>query len=57
MYYVCEKYYKPITVQHYITNYVSWVPRIASWTQQTKLGLQMHSWNGTHLGIGDLLYV
>ena len=57
MYYVCEKYYKPITVQHYIANYVSWVPRIASWTQQTKLGLKMHSWNGTHLGIGDLLYV
>ena len=25
MYYLCENYYKPITVQYYIANYVSWV--------------------------------
>ena len=28
MYYLCEKYYKPITVQYYIANCVSWVPRL-----------------------------
>ena len=28
MYYLCEKYYKPITVQYYIADCVSWVPRI-----------------------------
>ena len=29
MYYLCEKYYKPITVQYYmLADYVSWVPRL-----------------------------
>ena len=28
MYYLCEKYYKPITVQHSIANCISWVPRL-----------------------------
>ena len=28
MYYLCEKYYKPITIQYYIANCVSWVPRL-----------------------------
>ena len=28
MYYLCEKYYKPIKVQYYIVNWVSWVPRL-----------------------------
>ena len=50
MYYLCEKYYKPITVQYYIVNCVSWVPRL------TLLDLQMHSQNGIHLYIGNLLY-
>ena len=27
MYYLCENYYKPITVQYYIADSVSWVPR------------------------------
>ena len=27
MYYLCEKYYKPIIVQYYIADCVSWVPR------------------------------
>ena len=34
MYYLCEKYYKPIVVQYYITNCVSWVPSL------TLLGLR-----------------
>ena len=29
MYYLCEKYYKPITVQYYTANCVTWVPRLA----------------------------
>ena len=28
MYYLCEKYYKPITVQYYIADCVSWVLRL-----------------------------
>ena len=28
MYYLCEKHYKPITVQYYIADCVSWVPRL-----------------------------
>ena len=28
VYYLCEKYYKSIAVQYYITNCVSWVPRL-----------------------------
>ena len=27
MYHLCEKYYKPIAVQYYIADCVSWVPR------------------------------
>ena len=27
VYYLCEKYYKPIRVQNYIVNCASWVPR------------------------------
>ena len=29
MYYLCEKYYEPITVQYYIPDCVSWVPRLS----------------------------
>ena len=29
MYYLCEKYYKPVTVWYHIANRVSWVPRLA----------------------------
>ena len=28
MYYLCEKYYKPITVQHCIADWVTWVSRL-----------------------------
>ena len=28
MYYLCEKHYKPITVQYYIANCVRWAPRL-----------------------------
>ena len=53
MYYLCEKYYKPITVQYYIADCVSWVPRLTlldlrkNWTR---------SRNGTRSYVGDLLY-
>ena len=49
MYYLCEKYFKPITVQYYIVDCVSWVPML------TLLDLQMHSRNGTCSYVGDLL--
>ena len=46
----------PITVQYYITNCVSWVPRLTLWDLTPKLGLQTCSWNGTASYVGDLLY-
>ena len=47
MYYLCEKYYKPITVQYYIADYVSWVPRLTlldlrtDWTFECSLGTEL----------------
>ena len=43
MYYLCESYYKPITVQSYIANCVCWVPRLTlldlqiNWTYEYTL--------------------
>ena len=53
MYYLCENYYKPITVQYYIADCVSWVPRLTLLDLQTNW---MCSQNGTHSYVGDLLY-
>ena len=53
---ICEKYYKPITVQYYIANCVSWAPRLTlldlgtNWTCEHALGLE------TLWYLGDLLY-
>ena len=47
MYYLCEKYYKPITVQYYIANCVSWVPSLTlldlqtNWTYERTLGMKL----------------
>ena len=56
MYYLCEKYYKPITVQYYIADCVSWVPSQTLLDLQTKLDLRTRSRNGTHSYVGGLLY-
>ena len=54
-YYLCEKYYKPITVQYYIDDCVSWVPRLTlldlqtNWTYEHALGMELV------LYAGDLL--
>ena len=46
MYYLCEKYYKPITVQYCIANCVNWVSRLTlldlktNWTYKHALGTQ-----------------
>ena len=37
MYYLCEKCYKPIIVQYYIANCVSWVPRLTLLDLSTNL--------------------
>ena len=47
LYYLCEKYYKPITVQHYLADYVSWVPRLTlldlrtNWTYERTLRTEL----------------
>ena len=48
MYYLCEMYYKPTTVQYYIADCVSWVPRL------TLLDLRTCFWTGTHSYVGNL---
>ena len=37
MYYLCEKYYKPITAQYYIADCVSQIPRLPLLDLQTTL--------------------
>ena len=48
MYYLCEKYYKSVTVQYYIADGVSWVPRLTlldlkltNWTYEPALGMKL----------------
>ena len=47
MYYLCEKYYKPITVQSCIADCVSWVPWLTlldlqtNWTYEHALGMEL----------------
>ena len=50
MYYLCEEYYKPVTVQYHTANCVRWVPRLTlldlqrNWTCKPALGTEL-----THL--------
>ena len=42
MYYLCEKYYRPVIVQYYMADCISWVPRLAlsglsNWTHECAL--------------------
>ena len=55
MYYLCEKHYKSIPVQSYMTDYITWVPRLTVGLMN-KLDLWTPSRNGTCLFVGDLLY-
>ena len=54
MYYLCEKYYKPIIVQYYIANCVSWVPRLTlldlqtNWTYERTLRMELVCIWGTY---------
>ena len=47
MYYLCGKYCKPITVQYYIADCVSWVPRLTllglltNWTYECVLEMEL----------------
>ena len=51
MYYSCEQCYKPITVQYYIVDCVSWVPRLTLLDLE-QIGLTC-SQNGIHFCVGD----
>ena len=57
MYYLCEKYYKSITVQYCIDYCVRWAPRLTLLDLMNKLDLGTCSRNGTHSYVGDLLYL
>ena len=47
MYYLCEKYYKPITVKYYLADCAGWVPRLTlldlrtKWTYEHALGTEL----------------
>ena len=47
MYYLCEKYCKPITVQYHIANCVCWIPRLilldlkTNWTYKHTLRTEL----------------
>ena len=51
MYYLCEKYYKPITVQYHIINGVSWVPKLALFNLQIGFRNTLLEWN-SFIGMG-----
>ena len=52
--YLCEKYYKPITVQYYIADCVSWVPRLTlldswkKWADKHALQMELICMQGTY---------
>ena len=54
MYYLCEKYYKPIITQYYIANCVSWVHRLTlldlqtNWTYERALRTELIPMLGTY---------
>ena len=54
MYYLCEKYYKPITVQYYITSCVHLIPRLTfldlrtSWTYECTLRMDLVCMQGAY---------
>ena len=47
MYYLCLTFYKAVTVQYCITDYISWVPRLTlldlgtNWTYKHVLGTEL----------------
>ena len=55
-YYLCEKYYKPITVQYDIADCFTWVPRLTLLEATNKLELWTHSRSRTHSDVEGLLY-
>ena len=57
MHYLCEKYYKPITVQYYIADCVSWVPRLTSMDLQIGLMNVLLEWNSFICGELTVLYI
>ena len=52
MYYLCEEYYKRITVLRYLTLCISWVLGATLLDLQT-MDLGAHSGNGMHLYVGN----
>ena len=60
MYYLCAKYYMPITVQYYVANCVYWVPRLTSldlrtnWTGKCTLRMELICMQGSYcIGIAE----
>ena len=57
MYYLCEKYYKPITVRYSIADCVSWVPRLTLLDINEQIELTNALSDRTLSYAGDLLYL
>ena len=56
MYYLCEKYYKPIIVQYYIADCVSWVPWLILWDLRIGLTNALSECNSSICG-GLTVYI
>ena len=54
MYCLCEKYYKLVTVQYYVADFVIWVPGLTlldlqtHWTYEGTLGTELVHVSGTY---------
>ena len=57
MYYLCETDYKPITVQYYIANCVSWVPKLTSLDLRINWTYDMLSEQNSFVYSGLTVYV
>ena len=57
MYYLCDKYYKPITVQYHVANCVNWAPRLTlldlwtNWTDDCVLRVEFVCTLGTNYSL------
>ena len=60
MYYLCEKYYKPATVQDCTDDCVSWVPRLpvldfwTNWMYEHALGMELIRIQGTNCNVYEI---
>ena len=53
MYYLCVKHYKPIIVQYYIADCLSWVPRLTLWNLTRQMSVSVLHPDISHHHLAD----